>query len=366
MDIKSFKQQLPLLFKHRVTPLVWGKHGIGKSSIVEQFCADNDYKCVIQNLGTKEAGDIQGLLDTKDGVSSFLPPTFVKEINVWARANPDKYAVIFLDEVNHINKDMQSVLFSCLLGNRIGDVSMESNVRYIAAANPPSKDYPGVFDFRNLALVDRFCHIELLPKVEEWVSYAKTTGIDPAWIEFYQATPNFLDPVGEAYAVHKNIKGSRRSAILAAKLAADGALDETLEGIIGTAALLSFLVFKKKRDEENLQLSDIIGRKALTKATKATLEKWNREEQYGKIQVLCESIKAHFAAMEADSATQQDADRIQDLVELLPIDKAYELALSLMRDTVSINMKFDSSVNKRCFDFWDNALKSGKVVPNVT
>jgi hypothetical protein len=69
--------------------------------------------------------------------------------------------------------------------------------------------------------------------------------------------------------------------------------------------------------------------------------------------------------MERDTATQQDADRIQDLFELLPIDKAYELALALMRDTVSINMKFDSSVNKRSFDFWDNAVKSGKVVPDV-
>jgi MoxR-like ATPase len=365
MDIKSFKQQLPLLFKHKVTPLVIGKHGIGKSSIVEQFCADNGYKCVIQNLGTKEAGDIQGLLDTRDGTSSFLPPVFVKEINVWAKANPDKYAVVFLDEINHIHKDMQAVLFSCLLGNRIGDVQMESNVRYVAAMNPPSKDYPGVFDFRNLALVDRFCHIELLPKVEEWVAYAKTTGIDPEWIEFYQSTPNFLDPVGEAYNVHKNIKGSRRSAILAAKLAADGALDETLEGIIGSAALQSFLVFKKKRDEESLQVTNIIGRKSLTKATKATIEKWNKEEQYGKIQILCESIKSHFAGMEKDAATQQDADRIQDLFELLPIDKAYELALVLMRDTVSINMKFDQSVNKRSFDFWDNAVKSGKVVPDV-
>jgi hypothetical protein len=365
MDIKSFKQQLPLLFKHKVTPLVIGKHGIGKSSIVEQFCADNGYKCVIQNLGTKEAGDIQGLLDTRDGTSSFLPPVFVKEINTWAKANPDKYAVVFLDEINHIHKDMQAVLFSCLLGNRIGDVQMEANVRYVAAMNPPSKDYPGVFDFRNLALVDRFCHIELLPKVDEWVAYAKTTGIDPEWIEFYQSTPNFLDPVGEPYNVHKNIKGSRRSAILAAKLAADGALDETLEGIIGSAALQSFLVFKKKREEEHLSVTDIIGRKSLTKKTKETLAKWNTEEQYGKIQVLCESIKSHFAAMEKGTATQQDADRIQDLFEILPIDKAYELALTLMRDTVSINMKFDSSVNKRSFDFWDNAVKTGKVVPDV-
>ena len=77
MNISEFKSQVGLLFKHQITPFIWGAHGIGKTSIVSQYCAERGYKYVMQALGTKEAGDIQGLLDTKDGTSAFLPPTFV-------------------------------------------------------------------------------------------------------------------------------------------------------------------------------------------------------------------------------------------------------------------------------------------------
>lgn len=361
MNIADFTSQLNLLFKHQVTPLVVGLHGIGKTSIMSQFCAEQGYMYTMQALGTKEAGDIQGLLDTRDGTSAFLPPVFVKEINTWAKNNPDKYAVLFLDEINHIHKDMQAVLFSALLGNQIGDVKMEPNVRYVAAMNPPTKDYPGVFDFRNMALVDRFCHIDLRPTVTEWSTFAKKSGIPDVWVDFYLATPQFLDPIGEPYDVFKKIKGSRRSAIKAAMLAADGASDELLEGIIGSAALASFVAFQKERDADMLTKDDILGRRSLLKKSEATIKKWVAEEQYGKLDALCASIKAHLAAMEPGTANQQDADRITDLVFLLPIDMAYALSLDLCKDLQAINMKFDSSCNKRFFDFWDKAIKSGKV-----
>jgi len=366
MDIQTFKSQLPVLLKNKTTALLVAKHGVGKSSIIEQFAKDNGHFCVVQNLGTKETGDVQGLLDIKDGISTFLPPKFVAELNNFARKNPTKYAICFLDEINHIHKDMQSVLFGALLGNRIGDVQMEDNVRYVAAMNPPTKDYPGVFDFRNLALVDRFCHIELMPTTAEWSQYAKAQNIASDLIDFFIASPNFLSPVSaESYNVHKNIKGSPRSAILAARLEADGANEEVLEGVIGTAALQSYQAWKKKKAEDSLKITDIIGRKSLNKKTVDTLKKWAAEEEYGKINSLCESLKAHFLAMEPGTGTQEDANRLQEMLELMPIDKAYEMVLTLARDIQSINMKFDSSVHPKAMKFWEAALKAGKVVPNV-
>lgn len=365
MNISDLKSQLDLLFTHQVTPLIWGKHGVGKTSVVAQFCKERGYYYVMQALGTKESGDIQGLLDTRDGTSAFLPPVFVRDVNVWAKANPDKYAVVHLDEINHIHKDMQAVLFSALLGNQIGDLKMESNVRYVASANPPTRDYPGVFDFKNMALVDRFCHIDLCPSVQEWAQFAKVSGISDVWVDFYLATPALLDPVGEPYDVFKKIKGSRRSAIVAARLSEGGASFELLEGVIGSAAVTSFQAFTKVRNESMLQVSDIVGRKSLTKKTINILTQWDKEEQYGKMEALIAQLKAYFGAMEPDAATQQDADRAHELMELLPIDIAYAASLDLMENYRSVNLKFDSSVNPRCFKFWEAAIKDGKVKTDV-
>ena len=365
MNITVFLKQLPILLKNKTTALLVARHGVGKSSIIEQFAKDEGHFCVVQNLGTKETGDVQGLLDIKDGISTFLPPKFVAELNDFARKNPDKYAICFLDEINHIHKDMQSVLFSALLGNRIGDVQMEHNVRYVAAMNPPTKEYPGVFDFRNLALVDRFCHIELSPTTAEWAAFAKAQNIKSDLIDFFIVSPNLLTPVSaEAYNVHKNIKGSPRSAILAARLEADGANEEVLEGVIGTAALQSYIVWKKKRDEDSLKVTDILGRKSLLKKSRETLQRWTKDEEYGKINTLCEELKAHFNAMEPGTGTKEDARRLQDLLELIPIDKAYEMVLTLTRDTQSINMRFDSAEFPEARVFWEAVIKSGKVVPN--
>lgn len=361
MNIEQLKSQLNLLFKHQVTPLIVGNHGIGKTSIVSQFCAENDYLYVMQPLGTKEAGDIQGLLDTSDGTSKFLPPVWVASLNSWAKQNPDKYAVLHLDEINHIHKDMQAVLFGALLGNQIGDVRMEPNVRYVGSMNPPTKDYPGVFDFRNLALVDRFCHIDLRPTVGEWATFAQSGGIDSTWVDFFVATPQLLDPPTEPYNVFKKIKGSRRSAIKAAQLAADGASDEILEGIIGPAAVSSFAAYRKDQEENGLDKKDILGRKSLTKKTVATLAKWVATEQYGKLDALCNQIKAEMMAMQPNTGTQQDANRISDLVLSLPIDMAYAFSLDLLQNAQSINMKFDSSVNQRFFDYWKTQIDAGKV-----
>lgn len=361
MNISNLKQSFNLLFKHQVTPLIVGAHGIGKTSIVSQFCAENGYLYVMQPLGTKEAGDIQGLLDTAEGTSKFMPPVWVASLNNWAKQNPDKYAVLHLDEINHIHKDMQAVLFGALLGNQIGDVKMEPNVRYVGSMNPPTKDYPGVFDFRNLALVDRFCHIDLRPTVQEWASFAKSGGIDQTWVDFFVATPQLLDPPTEHYDVFKKIKGSRRSAIKAAQLAADGASDELLEGIVGPAVVSSFAAYRKEQDEQGLKTTDILGRKSLTKKTKDTIQKWVDTEQYGKLDALCNQLKAEINAAAPNSMSQQDADRITDLVLVLPVDMAYAFCLDVTLHSQSINMKFDSSVNKRFFDFWKGQIDAGKV-----
>lgn len=365
MNISDLTQALGLLFKYRVTPNIVGKHGVGKTSVVAQYCKDNGYKYVVQCLGNKEVGDLQGLLDNKDGVSTFLPPSFVSETNSWALANPDKYAIIHFDEINHITKDVQSVLFGALLGNQIGDAQMADNVRYVASMNPPTKDYPGVFDFKNMALLDRFCWIDLTPTVQEWAKFAKGAGVEAVWVDFFLASPQFLDPVGEPYDVFKNIKGSRRSAIMAARLAEDGASMELLEGVIGSAAVVSFQAFTKKRDEDMLRVEDIVGRKSLLKKTRETLATWSKEEQYGKMEVLVSQLKAYFGSMLPDAATQQDADRVHELLELLPIDIAYAAALDLMENYKAINMKFDSSVNPRCFQYWEKVIKEGKVKIDV-
>jgi hypothetical protein len=269
--------------------------------------------------------------------------------------------VLHLDEINHIHKDMQAVLFGALLGNQIGDVKMEPNIRYVGSMNPPTKDYPGVFDFRNLALVDRFCHIDLRPTVQEWAAFAKSGGIDETWVNFFIATPQLLDPPTEHYDVFKKIKGSRRSAIKAAQLAADGASDEILEGIVGPAIVSSFAAYRKEQDEQALKVSDIMGRKTLTKKTKDTITKWVETEQYGKLDALCNQLKAELMSMAPNSGTQQDADRITDLVLALPVDMAYAFCLDFTLTAESINMKFDSSVNKRFFDFWKSQIDAGKV-----
>lgn len=79
MRIRDAALAVDLLAKSGITGFIWGKHGIGKSSLVKQVCFANDWGFVDERLSQCEASDIRGL-PAKDEKNQrtvyFAPSTF--------------------------------------------------------------------------------------------------------------------------------------------------------------------------------------------------------------------------------------------------------------------------------------------------
>lgn len=258
MDIKTLKSSLGAMFKTGYTPLIIGKHGIGKTEAVEQWCKENGYRIIKLYLGQMaDAGDLIGLqyIDTKDNRSMFTKPAWFP--------NEDEKVLIFLDELLLASKDMlQSVFQLCSIEKTYNGHKLPSDCYVVAATNPPTEDYDGVMDFQNQAFMDRFIHIHLDPSNGEFLDYARTTDTDPTLIEFLSTQPKLLEKQDSKPFLINYISPSRRAWLAIGRLFKQkldmSVFKEICVGMVGFEATIAYVQYQEKRYEEIIDANDII------------------------------------------------------------------------------------------------------------
>jgi hypothetical protein len=266
MNLKEYREALPLLFQARVTSLCWSFHGVGKSSVPQQFADEGGHKLVNYRLGNVEAGELLGIptevIDQYNSANKVatrnLMPEWLKDMIAFCVANPDKYGILHLDEINHCRKDMQSFVFQMSLDHRLHETDFPPNLHVICSANPPTDDYAGVFDFSNKALLSRFCHIKLQPTSSEWLEYARFKEFDADVVDYIALNPEQLDPVLQPFSVDEYANRNRRSFEFFSRLRKLGASNELLMGIIGSANVLAFNKWLDEAREKSIVGADIL------------------------------------------------------------------------------------------------------------
>jgi hypothetical protein len=270
VNITEYKSYLNFLFKANVTPLVWGIHGIGKSAVPQQFADEGGHRLFNFRLGNmSDVGDLLGLPDFevdsyhagKKTATVFVPPKWRKDLFAWARANPEKYAVIHLDEVNRAHKSLLNPIFQIAIDRRLHEEEFPENVRVIASANPPLSTNDVTYwvnDFTESALLDRFCHLKLSPTVPEWLAHAKATELEPSWVGFIADQPHLLHSTKADFSIDAYCKSSNRSVEGAARLYSVGAPAELIYGCVGSAVGQAFYAFERDNKDKQLTADQIL------------------------------------------------------------------------------------------------------------
>lgn len=353
MRINDYKAQLPILQQARVVPLVWGPHGIGKSS------AYVGYYTVNLRLGNMEVGDIVGFPVERGDVMEFLPPDWWASLVSYCELNPEKTAVLHLDEINHIRKDMQSIIFQLVLDREVNGRRLPDNVQVVASANPPTEDYPGVFDFQNKALLDRFCHVTLTPSVDEWADWAKENGVSPSRVKFILKNPAFLEIQGARFDAVSLAQPSRRSQAAADRCEKLGASDEIMYGLIGIEAHEAYKSFKKDVDKERVKGVDVLSYKKATKDRVKELA--SSTEGYAELGVLIDDVAAELKAR-TDKLTKKEASALAAFVMDLPADLAMAAGL-VFTDIKSSAMELDYDKQPELFAHFRKLFADGVIKP---
>lgn len=162
-----------------------GKHGIGKSRILEDYFSKKGAKVVTLFLGQmSDPGDLIGLPEKneKTGKTDFMLP-------YWFPTDGEP-VVLFLDELNRARPEVLQTIMDLTLNRKLAGKSLPEGSRIISAVNNGNE-----YQLTDLdpALVSRFNIYEFAPTVEDWLLWAEKSGIDQRIISFISENPELLD-----------------------------------------------------------------------------------------------------------------------------------------------------------------------------
>lgn len=162
-----------------------GKHGIGKSRILEDYYSSKSAKVVTLFLGQmSDPGDLIGLPEKneKTGKTDFMLP-------YWFPLDKEP-VVLFLDELNRARPEVLQTIMDLTLNRKLAGKSLPQGSRIISAVNKGNE-----YQLTDLdpALVSRFNIYEFEPSLEDWIDWASASGIDQRIISFISQNPEYLD-----------------------------------------------------------------------------------------------------------------------------------------------------------------------------
>ena len=210
-----------------VTPLLSGKHGIGKSQVAKKIAADIGGVCITIEGGTLKEGEITGIpyqyRNEDDEVEfKFLPYYAVKRIQDAERKVASERAhrqdirnilegmenryscdnltfeekvnlirkgkvtpvILFFDEINRTDVAVFRELMNIVLTRTVNGYRFPWWVFIIAAMNPCTQNSMYATNEMDPAQLDRFIKIKVHENVDEWIDYAIMHDVDKTLIEF--------------------------------------------------------------------------------------------------------------------------------------------------------------------------------------
>jgi len=165
---------LLLCYKTKVSVLILGKIGVGKSEIVKQVYEqikqslpeDKRSKCYFYDVRASQmdVSDIRGLFKIENGYTVFCPP---KEL--YDFTDPESYGVLFFDEINLAKDDIQSSLYKIVLDRKVENTPISNNVLIVAAGN--TNEEVSIVNEISPALLNRFSIVKYEPEDDSILNY---------------------------------------------------------------------------------------------------------------------------------------------------------------------------------------------------
>lgn len=220
-----------------VTPLLSGKHGIGKSQVAKSIAKDLGGTVMVIEGGTLKEGEITGIPyqcknEKGDIEFRFLPYYIIQRIQkaehfLYESSNKadsldsilegeeNKYSardlsfeekveliqskkvrpvVLFFDEINRTDMAVFRELMNIILTRTVNGYRFPWWVFIIAAMNPSTQTSMYATNEMDPAQLDRFIKIKVREDANEWAAFAVEHHFERGLVEFIANTPGALSP----------------------------------------------------------------------------------------------------------------------------------------------------------------------------
>lgn len=193
MNISELPEIFELARLSRDTVLVNGHHGIGKSTVVQDFCLKNNFFLVELFLSNQEVGDLIGSPIEKDGTLFWSVPSWLTRMR--EASERGQHCVLHLDELNRAEPDVRQAALQLVLEGKIHEHELpilDGQKTFIIASINPSDDIYDVYEL-DPALIDRFLYIEAKVSLDSFIEYATSKFDIPEYvIKFLKENSEFL------------------------------------------------------------------------------------------------------------------------------------------------------------------------------
>lgn len=184
-------------FSPKVTPLLHGAPGSGKSDVALQIGAELGYtpdRILVVHINNYEVIDFTGVPSVQNGYTDFNPTKMFYEFREGTGGG-----LIVFEEIAQSTHHHQTFLAGFELERQTAQYKLDPAVRMICTANR-AQDRSGAKPL--LAhLNDRLWHYDVETSLDDWCEWAMSNGVDPYGIAFLRLRSpllNAFDPASRA------------------------------------------------------------------------------------------------------------------------------------------------------------------------
>lgn len=160
-----------------VAVFLHGPSSEGKSARVKQI--DPTCEIIYLRNATPESLNGKSVYNGSTGEMIDVPPTWLKKLQEKCEKEPDRFHVVFFDEITNALPSIQGIAFNIVLDREVNGIwKLPENARIVAAGN----DMKDSLAANQLAepLFNRFAHVYIKTTTEGWLKWASEHNIHPA------------------------------------------------------------------------------------------------------------------------------------------------------------------------------------------
>ena len=160
-----------------VAVFLHGPSSEGKSARVKQI--DPTCEIIYLRNATPESLNGKSVYNQATGEMMDVKPSWLKKLEEKCEKEPDRFHIVFLDEITNALPSIQGIAFNIVLDREVNGVwKLPENARIVAAGN----DMKDSLAANQLAepLFNRFAHVYIKTTTESWLKWASEHNIHPA------------------------------------------------------------------------------------------------------------------------------------------------------------------------------------------
>ena len=300
-----------------VAVFLHGPSSEGKSARVKQI--DPTCEIIYLRNATPESLNGKSVYNQQTGEMIDVPPTWLKKLQEKCSNEPDRYHIVFFDEITNALPSIQGIAFNIVLDREVNGIwKLPENARIVAAGN----DMKDSLAANQLAepLFNRFAHVYIKTTTESWLNWASEYNIHPAIYTFIAYTKGAV--LRSGYNGEKPNADPRKWE-MASKMLYSTRNPEMLRALVGEDITKEFVAFC---NQEVITLNDVINENynyrdidfLNTAARYATILGLSQvdEENLEKVRNFAINLGKEFGAIFDSLWVHGDESRLEKLAEI--------------------------------------------------